>query len=109
MYWHPDSFIQLLFEGATLDTMDDVVEQSYLAYTTNSPYAYIALPGAVTNTPTNTEKSADIWTPLADMTNNVIMGLNTEDELRSLIAELHEYGIDQILQEANDNYALLMN
>ena len=87
MYWHPDSFIQLLFEGATLDTMDDVVEQSYLAYTTNSPYAYIALPGAVTNTPTNTEKSADIWTPLADMTNNVIMGLNTEDELRSLIAE----------------------
>ena len=70
---------------------------------------HLALPGAVTNTPTNTEKSADIWTPLADMTNNVIMGLNTEDELRSLIAELHEYGIDQILQEANDNYALLMN
>lgn len=104
MYWDADSFIQLLFEGATLDSMDEIVEQSYLAYMSNSEYAYIALPTAVTNTATNIEKGSDVWTPLNDMTNNCIMGLVGWEELAALIEEMDEYAVNQILEEAQAAY-----
>lgn len=105
--WLGENFLQITFQGKTLENLDEVDALAYHAYVDNDPYAYSLLPGAIFDTETNRKISADIWSPLKDEMNNYIMGVSDWDSFESLLNELKEYGLDQITEEVNANYATL--
>lgn len=105
--WLGENFLQITFQGKTLEELDEVDALAYHAYVDNDPYAYSQLPGAIFDTETNRKISADIWSPLKDEMNNYIMGISDWDSFESLLTELKAYGMDQITEEVNANYATL--
>lgn len=104
--WTEDNFLQITFQGKTLEELDEVDALAYHAYVDNAEFAYYALPASLTDTETNRKLSADIWSPMKDEMDNYIMGISDWDSFESLLKELKEYGMDQITQEVNDNYNL---
>ena len=106
-YWSGDNFLQITFQGKTLDDLDEVDALAYHGYVDSAPYAYSQLPSSIFDTETNRKISADIWAPLNDETNNYIMGLTDWESFENLYKELKEYGLDQITAEVNENYAAM--
>ena len=78
--------------------------RAYHAYVDNEEFTYSALPNSLTDTETNRTLGVDIWTPMNDEINNYIMGTVEWDSVESLLAELKEYGMDQITAEVNEGY-----
>lgn len=90
--WSGENFLQITFQGKTLEDLDEVDALAYHAYVDNDPYAFSQLPGAIFDTETNRKISADIWSPLKDEMNNYIMGVSDWDSFESLLNELKAYG-----------------
>ena len=105
--WKAENFLQITFQGKTAEDLDELYSLAYHAYVDNAPYAYFPLPSSVTDTETNRELSADIWTPLNDEANNYIMGLSDWESFENLLNELKDYGMDQITEEVNAAYQAL--
>ena len=106
-YWSGENFLQITFQGKTLEDLDEVDALAYHAYVDNEPYAYSQLPGSIFDTETNRKISADIWQPLKDEMTNYIMGTTDWASFESLYAELKAYGLDTIIEEVNANYAAM--
>lgn len=106
-YWSGENFLQITFQGKTLEDLDEVDALAYHAYVDNEPYAYSQLPGSIFDTETNRKISADIWQPLKDEMTNYIMGTADWASFESLYAELKAYGLDTIIEEVNANYAAM--
>lgn len=105
--WNGDNFLQITFQGKQLEDLDEVDSLAYYGYYGNADFCYQNLPGFLTDTPTNREISADIWTPLSDAEKNYVMGIIEWEEFESLLKELKEYGMDKITEEVNANYDTL--
>ena len=101
--WTEENF-QITFQGKTLEELDEVDALAYHAYVDNEEFTYSALPNSLTDTETNRTLGVDIWTPMNDEINNYIMGTVEWDSVESLLAELKEYGMDQITAEVNEAY-----
>ena len=109
-YYYRDSFPftdNPKYRYTTAEDLDELYSLAYHAYVDNAPYAYFPLPSSVTDTETNRELSADIWTPLNDEANNYIMGLSDWESFENLLNELKDYGMDQITEEVNAAYQAL--
>lgn len=102
--WTEENFLQITFQGKTLEELDEVDALAYHAYVDNEEFTYSALPNSLTDTETNRTLGVDIWTPMNDEINNYIMGTVEWDSVESLLAELKEYGMDQITAEVNEGY-----
>lgn len=105
--WVGENFLQITFQGKTLEDLDEVDALAYHAYVDNDPYAYSQLPGSIFDTETNRKISADVWSPLKDEMINYIMGVTDWESFESLLAELKAYGMDKITEEVNANYAVM--
>lgn len=106
-FWSGENFLQITFQGKTLEDLDEVDALAYHAYVDTDEFAYSMLPGSIFDTETNRKISADIWSPLQDEINNYIMGVSEWDSFESLYKELKEYGLDKITEEVNANYDAL--
>lgn len=106
--WTKDNFLQIVFQGKTLDKLTEVEGLAYHAYTDNADFAYFQLPASLTQTPSNEKFGADVWSPLSDAMNNYIMGIIEWEDFENLLAELKPYALDQITEEINENYQTLL-
>lgn len=107
-YWHIGQFQQLTFAGKTIDTMDEVTYLSYEGYfVTNNEYYFYSLPASVYQTETYTDGGSELYTKLQELETKVIMGLSPIEELQTMIELYKTQGIDQMVKEANESWAVL--
>ena len=109
-YWLSDMFLQMTFKGKTVDTMDEISALAYHAYTDKvlGEAAYKDLPSSLNQVQAYIDyDGASLVTELEDMTNQVIMGLKTVNDLEKLIDDVYENGFKQIEKEANELWTIL--
>jgi hypothetical protein len=105
--WVGDAFLQCAMNGKGEKELDEYGKLTYDSYVLNEPFAYNfpKLP-SIYNSELNIKKTPDIWVPIFNLQNQIIMGEKTYADMKALLAKLQN-DITELTNAANKTFAIM--